>query len=200
MSETLSVTDRTRVRRKPARGSYDRAVVHAILDEALVCHVAFASEHGPVVLPTTFVRVDDQIYIHGSPANHLLRTIGANAEACVAVTLVDALVLARTAFHHSMNYRSVVLFGRGATVEAHDVKARVLAALVEKLEPGRSAACRLPNPTELSATLVVAFPIAEASAKIRTGPPIADTPEDALLPHWSGIVPLRVVRGEPIAD
>jgi nitroimidazol reductase NimA-like FMN-containing flavoprotein (pyridoxamine 5'-phosphate oxidase superfamily) len=197
MTDSFVPTDRSRVRRKPARGAYDAATVHAILDEALVCHVGFAMPHGPVVIPTTHVRLADQLYIHGSAASHMLGRLATGAEVCVTVTLLDALVLSRTAFHHSVNYRSVVVFGRAAIVDDEVRKREALAALLDKLVAGRSTACREPNAKELAATTVIAVPIAEASAKIRQGPPLVDEADDARLPYWAGIVPLRVTRGTP---
>ena len=190
--------DRTRLRRKPQRGSHDAAVIAAICDEALVCHVAFTSPEGPVVIPTTFVRAGEQLYIHGSAASRMLETLAEGGPACVAITLLDALVLAKTAFHHSANYRSVVAFGRGRRVDDQAEKLAALAALVDKLEPGRSAACRAPNAKELLATLVIAFPLTEASAKIRTGGPLPDDPDDVDLPHWAGTIPIVTTRGERV--
>ena len=188
---------RTRLRRKPARGNHDRAVIDAIVDEALICHVGFVAPHGPVVIPTIHVRVADTLYIHGSAVNAMLTTLATGVDACVTITLLDALVYARTAFHHSVNYRSVIAFGRATEVIDNEVKLASLAALIEKVEPGRSRACRLPNPKELEATCVIAMPLTEASAKIRTGPPVADdTPEDAALPYWAGVIPLITTRGE----
>jgi nitroimidazol reductase NimA-like FMN-containing flavoprotein (pyridoxamine 5'-phosphate oxidase superfamily) len=185
------MTDRTTLRRKPARGSHDRAVIDAILDEAIVCHVAFP---GPVVLPTTHVRVGDTLYLHGSAANHMLKTLAGGCEVCVAVTLLDALVLARAAMHHSVNYRSVVIFGRARAVEDRTEKLAALAALIDHVVPGRSAACRPPNDKELRATMVIALPVIEASAKIRSGPPLPDDEEDAALPFWAGVIPLETIR------
>lgn len=195
--DSLPVTERTKVRRKPQRGSHERAVIDGILDEALISHLALASEHGPLVLPTTHVRVGDHLYVHGSAASHLLRSLAGPIEVCVCVTLLDALVLARTAFHHSVNYRSVVLFGRAVPVEDTPRKLAALAALIDRVTPNRSAACRPPNAKELAATMVLAVPIVEASAKIRTGPPLPDEGEDAQLPYWAGIIPLATVRGTP---
>ena len=199
---TLPITDRTKVRRHRERGSHDRAVVDAILDAGLVCHVAFIGPGGPgggpVVIPTIHVRVADHIYLHGSASNAMLRALGRGGETCIAVTLLDGLVLAKTAFHHSVNYRSVVLFGRAAEVTDFAEKRRVLDALIEKLEPGRSRACRPANDKELAATLVIGMPIVEASAKIRTGPPLPEDDEDRSLPYWTGEIPLRVVRDPPI--
>ncbi|HLL22934.1 MAG TPA: pyridoxamine 5'-phosphate oxidase family protein [Kofleriaceae bacterium] len=188
------LTDRTRVRRRANRGAYDPAVIHAILDEALVCHVALP---GPLVIPTTHVRIADTLYLHGAAASQMLTALADGIEACVAVTLLDALVLGRTAFHHSVNYRSVVMFGRARLVTDDLHKRRALTALVDKVAPGRSADCRPPDDHELAATKLVAFPIEEASAKIRTGPPVGEDGPDASLPFWSGIVPLVTVRGKP---
>jgi uncharacterized protein len=191
--------DRTRLRRKSSRGSHDRAVIDAIVDEALVCHVAFATPHGPIVIPTIHVRVGDNLYMHGSAVNAMLTTLATGVDACVTITLVDALVLARTAFHHSMNYRSVIAFGRATEVTDKVVKLASLEALVEKIETGRSRECRPPNHKELVATCVIAMPLGEASAKIRTGPPLPDdNDEDRALTYWSGIVPIVTTRGERI--
>lgn len=198
MSTARPIPDRTKVRRMPRRGSHDPAVIEAILDDALVCHVAFVADHGPVVIPTTFARVGDQLYIHGSAASHMLRTLERGVDVCVAVTHLDGLVLARTAFHHSVNYRSVVLFGRATLVDDADVKLAALAALVDRVVPGRSSASRPPNAKELVATTVIAVPITEASAKIRTGPPLPDEGEDAQLPYWAGTIPLVTSRGTPV--
>ncbi len=191
-------SDRTRLRRRPQRGSHDRAVIDAIVDEALVCHVAFVGRGGPIVLPTTHVRVGDQLYVHGSAVNAMLTTLAGGVDVCVAITLLDALVLARTAFHHSVNYRSVVVFGRATVVEDPAAKRAALVALIDKIEPGRSAACRPPDDQELAATLVIALPLAEASAKIRTGPPTPDDGDDAALPFWAGVIPLVTSRGAPV--
>jgi nitroimidazol reductase NimA-like FMN-containing flavoprotein (pyridoxamine 5'-phosphate oxidase superfamily) len=180
------------------RGSHDRAVIDAILDEALVCHVGFTTERGPFVIPTLHVRIDDRLYFHGAAANHMLGSLAGGIDACVAVTLLDALVLARTAFHHSVNYRSVVMFGRAVLVEDRAAKCAALAALVDRVAPGRSAACRPPSVNELAATSVLGLEIAEASAKIRRGPPVPDEGDDAMLPYWAGVIPLEVSRGVPV--
>lgn len=197
--KTLEATDRTRLRRKPFRGSFDVDVVNAILDEALVCHVGFAAraDAAPFVIPTTHVRIDDRLYVHGSAASHMLGTLSKGIEVCVAVTLLDALVFSRAAFHHSVNYRSVVLFGTARLVDDAAEKRRALAALIDKLAPERSTACRAPTDKELAATKVIAVPIEEASAKARTGPPLADEGDDVALPYWAGILPVRLVRGTP---
>ena len=190
-------TERTTVRRREQRGHYDRGTIDAILDEAIVCHVAVGDDDGPLVLPTGFVRVGDELILHGSAANHLLRLASDGRPLCVTVTLLDGLVLARSAFRHSMNYRSVVVFGRARVVDGEE-KERALAAFVDHIVPGRSADARPPSPSELAATLVVAVPLDEASAKVRSGPP-ADAEEDMALDVWAGVVPLRLVRGEPVS-
>jgi nitroimidazol reductase NimA-like FMN-containing flavoprotein (pyridoxamine 5'-phosphate oxidase superfamily) len=195
----IAVTDRTRVRRLAKRGAYDAATIHAILDEALICHVGFAIDGKPVVIPTIHWRDGDRLYVHGSGASHMLRSLRDGVEACVTVTLLDGLVLARSAFHHSMNYRSVVIFAKAVEVTDRDEKLHALEKLVEHIVPGRSAEVRAPNESELRQTLVLALPIEEASAKIRTGPPIDDD-EDYSLPVWAGVVPITLARGEPIED
>ena len=195
----LEQTGRTRIHRLPQRGNYDRETIHAILDEALICHVGFVSGGRPVVIPTIHTRVGEHLYFHGSPAAGLLRTLTAGGEACVTVTLLDGLVLARSAFHHSMNYRSVVVFGKAEEVTERDEKLRVLAALVEHVCRGRSADARGPTEKELKQTIVLRLPIAEASAKIRTGPP-ADDGEDYALPIWAGVLPLTLQPLTPMAD
>ncbi|MBV8518511.1 MAG: pyridoxamine 5'-phosphate oxidase family protein [Acidobacteria bacterium] len=198
MSDLL-VNERTRVKRLPKRGAYDRATIDAILDEALICHVGFVVDGAPVVIPTIHWRDGDELYFHGSAASRMLRTLRDGVEACVTVTLLDGLVLARSAFHHSMNYRSVVVFGRARLVDEREEKLRALDRLVEHVVPGRSALVRGPNESELRQTLVLALPIAEASAKIRTGGPIDDA-EDYALPVWAGVVPLTLTKGTPIKD
>ena len=198
MTATIDVTDRTRVRRLANRASYDRETIHAILDEALVCHVGFVVDGAPVVIPTIHWREDDTLYVHGSAASRMLRSLKGGVDACVTVTLVDGLVLARSAFHHSMNYRSVVVYGKAREVTGEE-KARSLERLVEHIAPGRSAEVRAPNEIEMKQTLVIALPLDEASAKIRTGGPVDDE-EDYALPVWAGVVPLTITRGEPIED
>ncbi len=195
----LEQTDRTRIHRLPQRGNYDRDTIHAILDEALICHVGFVSGGRPVVIPTIHTRVGEHLYFHGSPAAGMLRTLTAGGEACVTVTLLDGLVLARSAFHHSMNYRSVVVFGNAEEVTEREEKLRVLDALVEHVCKGRSADARRPTEKELKQTTVLRLPIAEASAKIRTGPP-ADDAEDYALPIWAGVLPLTLQPLTPMAD
>ncbi|MDP9452537.1 MAG: pyridoxamine 5'-phosphate oxidase family protein [Actinomycetota bacterium] len=190
---------RTRVRRQADRGRYDRETIVAILDEALVCHVGFAVDGRPWVVPTAFARIDDHVYLHGATGNVALRALAAGAEVCLTVTLLDGLVLARSAFHHSMNYRSVMVFGRAQPVTDTEEKRLALLALVDHVVAGRSQATRLPTAQELRATLVVKLPIDEASAKVRTGGPV-DEPGDYQLPHWAGVIPLDLVRGAPRPD
>jgi len=187
-------TDRTRLRRQPGRGSHDPAVVHAILDEALICHVGLQIEGAPVVLPTIHARVGGDLYLHGAAANRMLGSMATGAPCCVTATLVDGLVLARSAFHHSMNFRSVVVLGRAVPVSDDAEKRRALEAIVEHVARGRSRACRPPNETEIRITQVLRLPITEASAKVRTGPPLDDE-SDHGLPHWAGVVPLETRIG-----
>jgi len=198
MTATLQ-TDRTTVKRLAKRGVYDRDTIVAIIDEALICHVGFNVDGKPVVIPTIHTRVGDQLYFHGSAASRMLRTLKNGVEACVTVTLLDGLVLARSAFHHSMNYRSAVVFGTAREVTEREEKLRVLDALVEHVCRGRSADVRAPNEAELRQTLVLALPIEEASAKVRTGGPVDDE-EDYALPIWAGVLPLHVVPQQPVAD
>ena len=199
MTATVPVTDRTRVRRLPKRGAYELETIHAILDEALICHVGFVVNDSPVVIPTIHWRDGDTLYFHGSAASRMLRSLRGGVEACVTITLLDGLVLARSAFHHSMNYRSVVIFGKAREVTERDEKLRALEALVEHVVRGRGAEVRAPNESELRQTLVLALPISEASAKIRTGGPVDDD-EDYALPVWAGVLPLALTPGAPIAD
>lgn len=192
-------TERTTLRRKKERGRTERSLLDAILDEALIAHVGFTAAHGPVVLPMTYARIGDHLYLHGAAANALLRAAVGGVDVCVTVTLLDGLVLARSAFHHSMNYRCVVLYGRGERVtDAAELQA-MSAALVDHLAPGRSAEARPPTHDELRATLVIRLPIAEASVKVRTGPPVDDD-LDLSLPIWAGVVPLRLQPLPPERD
>ncbi len=192
-------TERTTLKRLPKRGEFDRAAVYRILDEAFVCHVGFAVEGKPVVVPTSFARIDDDLYIHGSAASRLLRSVGEGVDVCVSVTLVDGLVLARSAFHHSINYRSVMIFGNAIIVEDPDVKMLALRAFTEQIVPNRWQDVRPPDGSELQATLVLKLPLVEVSAKVRTGPPIDDE-EDYKLPVWAGVIPLRLIAGAPLGD
>jgi uncharacterized protein len=192
-------TERTAVRRLPKRASYDLELIHRVLDEGLICHVAFTVDGAPAVIPTIHTRIGERLYFHGSTASRMLRSLRDGVEACVCVTLLDGLVLARSAFHHSMNYRSAVIFGRASVVSNDDEKRRVLDALVEHVVPGRSAHVRRPSPAEFKQTLVLGLPIEEASAKVRTGGPVDDE-DDYALPVWAGVVPLHLQPQEPIAD
>ncbi len=193
----LERTDRTRIRRKPERGAYDRATIDAILDEALYCHVATVDERGrPRALPTIHVRVVDTVYIHGSTGSRTLRAVRDGQEVCLVATLVDGLVFARSAAHHSMNYRSVVVYGTAREVTDPDEKWRAQSALVDHVCAGRAGQARMPNAKELRETLILAVPLEEASAKMRTGPPIDDE-DDVSLPIWAGVLPLGTVPGAP---
>jgi nitroimidazol reductase NimA-like FMN-containing flavoprotein (pyridoxamine 5'-phosphate oxidase superfamily) len=195
----LAPTPRTRVRRVPKRGLYDRAAIEAILDEALYCHLGFVQADQPYVIPMLHARVGDVVYVHGSAASRAVRTLGGAAPACLTVTLADGVVLARSAFHHSLNYRSVVLLGTMHLVTGRDEQLRALEAFTEQLVPGRWAQVRPPSPQELKGTSVLALPLTEASAKVRTGPPIDDD-EDLALDVWAGVVPLHTVAGAPEPD
>ena len=190
---------RTTVKRLPARGAYDRETVHAILDEALMCHVGFIDDGHPFVIPTIHVRRDDRLYLHGSNASRMLRVLAGGAPACITVTLLDGLVLARSAFHHSMNYRSVVVLGTARRVDDPTEKWDALHALSEHVCRGRWADARQPSALEMAATTVVAFAMNEASAKIRTGPP-KDDAEDYALPVWAGVLPLAMTPGAAMPD
>lgn len=196
---TIAPTQRTTLIRRPDRGAYDRSIVNAILDEALICHVGFAVDGQPFVLPTTHARIDDRLYIHGSVGGRMLKTLRRGALICVTVTLIDGLVLARSAFHHSMNYRSVVILGGAREVEDEAEKRLAFNALVDHVLAGRSTQTRAASAQELRATSVLCVPIEEASAKVRTGPPIDDE-DDYALPHWAGVLPLRLEAQPPVAD
>src|ERR1051325_7917975 len=197
--ERFAPTERTTLKRLPKRGEYDRERVYAILDEAFICHGGFIGDGRPVVIPTGYGRMSDVLYIHGSAASRMLRTLSEGIDVCVTVTLVDGLVLARSAFHHSFNYRSVVVFGRARMVTDREEKLAALRAFTEHVIAGRWNEVREPNDGELKATTVLALPLQEASAKIRTGPPIDDE-EDHALPVWAGVLPLRLTTGEPVDD
>jgi nitroimidazol reductase NimA-like FMN-containing flavoprotein (pyridoxamine 5'-phosphate oxidase superfamily) len=192
-------TPRTTVKRLAKRGDYDRRTINAIIDEALICHVGFVVDAAPVVIPTIHTRIGETLYFHGSAASRMLRSLREGIDACVTITILDGLVMARSAFHHSMNYRSVVVLGKGREVVERDEKLRVLEALVEHVCSGRVQDVRPPNESELKQTLVIALPLAEASAKIRTGPAIDDE-EDYTLPIWSGVIPLAIAPSAPVDD
>jgi nitroimidazol reductase NimA-like FMN-containing flavoprotein (pyridoxamine 5'-phosphate oxidase superfamily) len=195
----ITPTERTTVRRRSQRGSYDRDLLFSIVDEALHCHVGFAIDGRPWVVPTIHARVDDQLYLHGALANHMLRSLAGGLEACVTMTLVDGLVIARSAFHHSLNYRSVMVFGRARPVDEREEKDRALRALVEHVAQGRSTHARPPTDEELRTTLVLRLPLTEASAKVRSGGPIDDD-ADLVLPVWAGVVPCRTVYDAPLPE
>jgi nitroimidazol reductase NimA-like FMN-containing flavoprotein (pyridoxamine 5'-phosphate oxidase superfamily) len=196
---TLIQTDRTKLKRLPKRGHFDRETVYGILDEGFICHVGFAPEGQPFVIPTGYARVGDKLYIHGSQASRMLRTLSDGIDACVTVTIIDGLVLARSAFHHSMNYRSVIIFGRATIVEEGEEKMKALLALSEHIIRGRWAEVREPTESEMKMTTVLSVPLVEASAKIRTGPPLDDE-EDYAMNVWAGVIPLKLEAGEPIRD
>lgn len=199
MTKLIHQTERTRLRRLPKRGNFDRETINAILDEAFICHVGFAVDGQPYVIPTGYARVGEDVYIHGSSASRMLRSLSQGISVCVTVTLIDGLVLARSAFHHSMNYRSVVILGKAELVSDDEEKNRALEALTEHIVPGRWADVRWPNEIELKATTVLKLPIDEASAKIRTGGPIDDE-EDYEMDVWAGVLPLALEKREPVAD
>jgi nitroimidazol reductase NimA-like FMN-containing flavoprotein (pyridoxamine 5'-phosphate oxidase superfamily) len=190
----MTVPEQLRVRRHPERGQYDRESIDAILDEALICHAGFVVDGQPYVIPTIHARSGDVLYLHGSTASRMLRTLGEGVDMCVTVTLLDGLVLARSVYNHSMNYRSVVVLGRARDVTGAAEKLAALEAIVEHVVPGRWADARLPTRKELKATSVLALGLGEASAKVRTGPP-GDFDEDLELPIWAGVIPLGLVAG-----
>ncbi len=192
-------TRRTTVKRLPARGVYERSAIEAILDEALICHVGFVHDGQPFVIPTGFARDGDSLFIHGSPASRMLRTVSGGVPVCVTVTLVDGMVVARSAFHSSMNYRSVVVLGTATPVLDPDRKQHAMKMLVDHLIPGRWDDLRPIMQKELKATLILEIPLSEASAKVRTGGPIDDE-EDYELPIWAGVVPLALTASPPIPD
>ncbi|HEU4710110.1 MAG TPA: pyridoxamine 5'-phosphate oxidase family protein [Pyrinomonadaceae bacterium] len=196
---TFPETKRTKLKRLPKRGHFDRETVYGILDEGFICHVGFVVDGHPVVIPTGYARVDDKLYIHGSQASRMLRTLANGVDACVTVTLIDGLVLARSAFHHSMNYRSVVVFGYAVLVDDPEEKLTALVALSEHIIRDRWKDIREPNDVEMKLTTVLELSLEEASAKIRTGPPLDDE-EDYALPMWAGVIPLKLTAGEPIDD
>ncbi|HET9892712.1 MAG TPA: pyridoxamine 5'-phosphate oxidase family protein [Mycobacterium sp.] len=203
MDTAYQPTTRTTPTRYRERAHYDRRTVHAILDEAPVCHLGYLSAGRPVVLPTTHARCEETLFLHGSTGSGPLlaakaaAAAGAGLPVCVTVTLVDGLVLARSAMHHSVNFRSVVVLGDARVVEDPAEKSRALSCLLDHIAPGRSADCRAPDARELAATGVLALDLVEVSAKVRNGPP-ADDPQDLPLPHWAGVVPLRLTAATPV--
>ena len=200
MSTEFPVTDRTTIGRSAHRGTRDRATAHAILDEGFLCHVGIGADHGPVVIPTTYARRGDDLLIHGSPAATWLRRAGKGTPVCVTVTHVDGLVLARSAFHHSLNYRSVVVFGIAEPITDLAEKAAALDALVEHIVPGRVAEVRPTRDDEVATTLVLRLPLAEASVKIREGDPLDEEPDYELPGVWAGVIPMTTTYGHPIDD
>ncbi len=199
MSETQMPSAQTRVVREPHRGVYDRESIYKILDEGFLCHIGFVVDGQPFVIPTSYGRKDATLYIHGSAASRMLRQMKEGVPVCITVTLLDGLVLARSVFNHSMNYRSVVILGQAALVDDPEEKLAALRTLSEHILPGRWDDSRQPNAHELKATSVLRVPIEEFSAKVRTGPPIDDE-EDYSFPTWAGIVPLEMVAGTPVND
>ncbi len=199
MPESFLPTERTRVVREPHRGVYDREAIYRILDEGFVCHAGFVAGGQPYVIPTMYARVGDALYFHGSAASRMLRHLGGGAPVCVTVTLLDGLVLARSVFNHSMNYRSVVALGTASPVEEPAEKLLALRAYTEKILPGRWNDARQPNEQELRATSILRLPLTEVSAKVRTGPPLDDEPDYAL-PIWAGVIPLHLASDTPIRE
>ncbi len=199
MTDAFPKTARNKVKRLPERGHYDAATIYPIVDAALICHVGFVLEGQPFVIPTLHARQDDTILLHGAKGSRLLRYIQSGGEVCITITHVDGIVLARSVFHHSINYRSAVLFGKGSVIEDEQAKWQALEAFTERLIPGRWQDARPPNTLELKQTTVIAVQIESASAKLRTGPP-GDEADDLDLPVWAGVLPLRQITGAPLAD
>jgi uncharacterized protein len=195
----LTPTDRTRHRRLAERGSFELDLINAIIDEALICHVGFNVDDTPVVIPTIHARLDDHVYLHGAVGNNMLRSLDRGVDACVTITIIDGLVLARSAFHHSMNYRSVMVFGRATKVDDLDEKRAAFDALVEHVAAGRTRDARPPTEAEMRKTLLLKLPITEASAKVRTGGPVDDA-EDVDLPIWAGVLPCALTFANPAPD
>jgi nitroimidazol reductase NimA-like FMN-containing flavoprotein (pyridoxamine 5'-phosphate oxidase superfamily) len=199
MKKELEQTDRTKLKRLPKRGNFDRETIHSILDEGFICHVGFTVGGQTFVIPTSYGRDGDKIYIHGASVSRMMKNLAEGIEICVTVTLLDGLVLARSVFNHSMNYRSVVIFGKAEVIEKTEEKMKALHTFTEKLIPGRWDDSRIPNEKELNVTTVLSLPIDEASAKIRTGDP-SDDAKDYELDYWAGVLPLKLKAGEPIDD
>lgn len=199
MTKQIPQTERTKLKRLAKRGNFDRETIYGILDEGFVCHLGFAIDGRPFVIPTGYARLGDDMLIHGSAASRTLRAIANYIDVCVTVTLIDGLVLARSAFHHSVNYRSVVIYGKAKVVTDEEEKNRALEAFTEHIVPGRWADVRWPTELELKATTVLKLPIEEASAKIRTGGPIDDD-KDYELDVWAGVLPLEIKTTDPIPD
>lgn len=199
MNKILQTTEKTKLKRLPKRGNFERETIYKILDEAFVCHIGFTVDDQPFVIPTSYARVGDQLLIHGSSASRMMRAMAWEKQICVTVTLIDGLVLARSAFHHSINYRSVVIFGKAQVVSDEAQKINALRHFTEHLIPNRWEDIRPPSVNELQATLVLSLPLTEASAKVRTGAPVDDK-EDYQMNVWAGIIPLEFSAKKPIAD
>jgi nitroimidazol reductase NimA-like FMN-containing flavoprotein (pyridoxamine 5'-phosphate oxidase superfamily) len=199
MSEQFPQTEQNRVNRHSERGRYDKAQIYPIIDEALICHVGIVEDEQPVVIPTIHARICDTLYLHGAVASRMLKHAREGHPVCVTITLIDGIVFARSVFNHSMNYRSVVVFGHGRLVADDGEKMRALTAITEHMAKGRWAEARNPTRKELAATLVIAVPIESAAAKVRSGPP-GDDEEDLSFPVWAGVLPLRQQTLAPVAD
>jgi len=199
MPEHVATSDRTRIVREPQRAVYDRELIYKILDEGFVCHVGFTADGQTFVIPTMYARVGDALYFHGSAASRMLRGVSTGLNVCITVTLADGLVLARSVFNHSMNYRSAVALGNASIVDEPEEKLDALRAFTEKILPGRWSDARQPNEKELKATSILRLPLTEISAKVRTGG-VEDDAEDYALPVWAGVVPLRLVADAPLRD
>lgn len=195
----ITPTEKTKVRRKPDRGNYDRETIYKILDEAFVCNVAFVADGQPYVVPTNYVRVGDRLLLHGSPASRLMKALSSGAPFCLSVTLLDGIVFAPTAMGHSVNYRSVVVIGKAEIVEGHEAKLAAMRDFVEYVIRGRWATVRPPTAQEIAATMILSVPLVEASAKIRTGFAV-DNPEEYNREAWTGVVPFKWTAGEPVRD
>jgi nitroimidazol reductase NimA-like FMN-containing flavoprotein (pyridoxamine 5'-phosphate oxidase superfamily) len=199
MSKEIAPTESTRLKRLPKRGSFDRETINGILDEGLVCHVGFTVGGRSIVIPTGYARALDKLLIHGSSASRMMRSLAAGIDVCVTVSIIDGLVLARSAFHHSVNYRSVMIFGTAVVTSDRDEKIEALRLFTEHMVPGRWNDVRWPNDLELKATTVLSLPIDEASAKVRTGGPVDDD-KDYELDVWAGVIPVQLLAGDPIPD
>ncbi|HEY8559511.1 MAG TPA: pyridoxamine 5'-phosphate oxidase family protein [Pyrinomonadaceae bacterium] len=199
MNEYIEQTKRTKLKRLPKRGHFERETVYRILDEALVCHVGFCADNQPFVIPTSYARIGDRLVIHGSAASRMMRSLSEEIYVCVTVTLIDGLVLARSAFHHSMNYRSVVVFGKARVITDEREKYEALEAFTEHIVPNRWESIRPPSKNELKGTTVLSLDITEASAKIRAGGPVDDE-EDYELDAWAGVLPIELTTGAPLPD
>jgi uncharacterized protein len=193
----FEITDRNKIHRLPKRGCYDRETIYGILDATILCHVGFVQDGQPLVIPTNYAREGDTLFLHGATTSRLIRHVGEGGPVCISVAVLDGLVLAKSAFHHSVNYRSAVVFGNGRLVADEAEKLRALELFTERVMPGRWQAVRPPNAQELRATAVAAIDIESASAKLRSGPP-SDDADDLALPVWAGVLPIRQATGEPI--